>query len=1069
MNRRQSTCPSPVTARSLTGFCLAALLLTAAPSIAADKPAAAPIVPAAAEGAAPRLDDGRFIQGLRERGMRDALIFFLENHPPKDPILKLEILVEQQKLKAEDNDLPVPERAAAMTDVLQAYRNLIAGVDPAYEKQPIWKIDAAEYLLRVVLPAPHVNAGEFVEFGVATPEQQEAFDKLIPEAYTSLDDAFNQMFFLIGDLPRRHDFARKWDNNGFFQNFREEYYELKLPFFRSWVTYYASLATKPPLPDDKMKDTLTAAVADLRALIERDRMSKPAKAQVQSLLARILIRIARMEAPAGAAAPAPAPAPTPVPASATKPAATPAPAPKPAPAPAPKPAGAKGPQGQGGQRGVAGITVNPILVADAPKAAPKAAPPAAKAVNKAEAQAAAAGQKTIRPGSLIDKNKPKPKSNTRVVETVEPAKLVEALQLLDTAAGTADISPVDVVTAKLAKTQALEASGQKDAALKVIEELAGDKSLLDNPQLLILVYDRWFHMAGDDTAVYDKLFNDPALGNKRDAIKDYITKRLLASGGGDVGGAQPTVVMAKVEASLVEGQQKIAAAREEKDADTKKSLLDAGQEKLAEVITICQDLLKRPNLPPKDACRAQFKIGMAQLTQGKKFDAATTWVEVADKFPDQSEGKDAAIFSFLVSQDIYNTAKTNKKAQELFEKALTVVLTKFPNEKLRNGAPVRQLYYTRASLYLDLKRPADAVADYMKVEKDHPFYLEAMYAKCVAMREAWATSTAAPEEKKKLAKEAADEIEKAITAYKGEPEKAQADRAKKLTHNEGDLLLLSAELNAEGLDRVGRAIAALQSFEDKYNAYPDLKMTRRRLTISVLVRANKVPEAAAEIKKFAVESPTEAGGLAKGVLDSINQQAEEAENGGDKATALTLRNTGVDLAKLLLDWAKTQAEIVANPDKLLSFETVYGDQLISAMRLEEADKYWDELHKRVFGKKADGTPRTGNDYIEILHGRGWSLIAQGKNNLGIPLLNRLVNNIPKKEGDIYWHSWVLLLTARDEDAAKAAKDPKAPESPEKIRASIYRAILQFRSYDPTLGGPRWERQLSRLENKNRPK
>lgn len=192
-----------------------------------------------------KLDDARFIQGLREKGLKDLLVYYIQKFPPSDPVLKQEIVIEQQKLNFEDASQPPERRAQAALDVLGAYRDLFKIAPKDHGKLPIWRTDFAAYVLRIVLPARFTNAAEFVEFGVPTSDQRKAYDELVAEVYKSTEQASDEIFFIMNDLPRRPNFTTDFENTGMWDRLKTDYGDLQVPYYRAWAIYYGTLLTEP--------------------------------------------------------------------------------------------------------------------------------------------------------------------------------------------------------------------------------------------------------------------------------------------------------------------------------------------------------------------------------------------------------------------------------------------------------------------------------------------------------------------------------------------------------------------------------------------------------------------------------------------------------------------------------------------------------------------------------------------------------------------------------------------------------------------------------------------------------
>jgi len=230
-----------------------------------------------------RLDDARFIQGLRERGMKELLLYYLEKNPPEDEVTRLEIAIEQHRLIFEDEDESAKKRQDAALDVVDAYRKLIDEAPVTHWKQPIWKTDMAAFIIEQVLPVRYVNAGAFVEFGDPTMDQRREFDKLASEAAEMMELAGDDHFRLVGDLPRRENFEIEFVNSGRWRQIKEELGELRLPFYRGWAFFYNALTT----PAKNKAERLGQAKLDLQKILDGDTLSDAGQATARSLLGRV--------------------------------------------------------------------------------------------------------------------------------------------------------------------------------------------------------------------------------------------------------------------------------------------------------------------------------------------------------------------------------------------------------------------------------------------------------------------------------------------------------------------------------------------------------------------------------------------------------------------------------------------------------------------------------------------------------------------------------------------------------------------------------------------------------------
>ncbi|MEX2673592.1 MAG: tetratricopeptide repeat protein [Phycisphaeraceae bacterium] len=228
------------------------------------------------------LDESRFATGLRERGMQDLLRYYLENNPPEDALDEQAIRIELHKLDFDDESLPPDQRMEAVDEVIAAYRTLVDAAGEDHPQRPIWRTELAEFILRVALPVRHLNAGEFVEFGVPTRQARDAFDRLVPIAHEQMEIAFLEAFDLQGSLPRRDDFQSAFVNTGYWTMLNRDFMSRRIPFARGWASYYATLTTEPTSSTD-------AALQQLRE-VSRDNLNDAAQSELDSLIGRVLVK-----------------------------------------------------------------------------------------------------------------------------------------------------------------------------------------------------------------------------------------------------------------------------------------------------------------------------------------------------------------------------------------------------------------------------------------------------------------------------------------------------------------------------------------------------------------------------------------------------------------------------------------------------------------------------------------------------------------------------------------------------------------------------------------------------------
>ena len=204
----------------------------------------AALFPAAAHGQLRNLDDATFIAGLEQRGMSDLILHFLEVDPPDDPVVRELIAVAQNRLRFRDEALPRSERNEAFERAVDGLQRLIDR-HADHPQSAIWLTDLAAIRLIEDMRSNHRLAATFVRFGVPTPEQYDAFERLSTASLEHMRRAQRQLFKLRGELVRNDDRRAELEADGTYSRLFREYAQLRVPFYHGLASLYVA-----SLPDD---------------------------------------------------------------------------------------------------------------------------------------------------------------------------------------------------------------------------------------------------------------------------------------------------------------------------------------------------------------------------------------------------------------------------------------------------------------------------------------------------------------------------------------------------------------------------------------------------------------------------------------------------------------------------------------------------------------------------------------------------------------------------------------------------------------------------------------------------
>jgi tetratricopeptide (TPR) repeat protein len=129
-----------------------------------------PLAPVAGQSLEERLDEERFLRGLVEMELRDALEHYLETHPAKDPVRAARHEIIRAHLAWREHHADPAVRLAAAERALEARRALLERF-PDHPRHALWLADqAADLYFRVL---PHEQAGLAALFGVPSAAQRD--------------------------------------------------------------------------------------------------------------------------------------------------------------------------------------------------------------------------------------------------------------------------------------------------------------------------------------------------------------------------------------------------------------------------------------------------------------------------------------------------------------------------------------------------------------------------------------------------------------------------------------------------------------------------------------------------------------------------------------------------------------------------------------------------------------------------------------------------------------------------------------------------------------------------------
>lgn len=258
------------------------------------------------------------------------------------------------------------------------------------------------------------------------------------------------------------------------------------------------------------------------------------------------------------------------------------------------------------------------------------------------------------------------------------------------------------------------------------------------------------------------------------------------------------------------------------------------------------------------------------------------------------------------------------------------------------------------------------------------------------------------------------------------------------------LLLAAVELlNAPVLNGAAEAIALLGDFEERFAMCPGLLGSALRQRILSLRQLKRLTEARSVVDRYLAADPERAGAAMAGLLQSMHEEILSLLEEGDHSGASTVAAEAVEVADSLLNWASQSSRRLEPADRLL-IRTWRAAALLDANRPDEAIAAFEAL-----GREArDSLPAASPMLTEINLGGADALLAGGRADEALATYAAVWQRAPEHSA-IWWRAFVGSLKSHE----RLKTEP----------GYILQSIRQQRVLAPDLGGKRWQRELSNLE------
>ena len=436
-------------------------------------------------------------------------------------------------------------------------------------------------------------------------------------------------------------------------------------------------------------------------------------------------------------------------------------------------------------------------------------------------------------------------------------------------------------------------------------------------------------------------------------------------------------------------------------------------------------------------------MGFSQLRAGQLGFAAQTMTNVGEQFPDLEWGERAIGIAVVnITKPLYQQSADNDVVKQLYERALTVLIEKYPNTELAQLST-----YDLAALYRETGEYAKAVEMYGKMPKDHPAFLAGQFEKVACLGALWAD---APAGSAKTAQ--AQGLLPVIGDYEMLAEAAlrrgDADQRQQIRQNLASAKLLKASVLIESMKMASDAATIIDEVESDFGDIVSIKPRILGLRIRVFQIRGEYDKAEKALVEYMRTNRDKAGPLALAVLKSLIDQIEElSESDATAAEINKLADVAENLAEqIVLPWAQKQPDI--DQQQRMAYDLIPAQAELAAGRAQDALNRYNEITKK-YGKLA-----TNN--IDVLLGQAEAYYMLKQNGNASRIYNRIIKNYLEQnlaKDSAFWHSYMRVMQMVD--AQSTGKNPE-----------IFRNINNRMRTNPDLGGEPFSSVLRALLEKH---
>lgn len=485
----------------------------------------------------------------------------------------------------------------------------------------------------------------------------------------------------------------------------------------------------------------------------------------------------------------------------------------------------------------------------------------------------------------------------------------------------------------------------------------------------------------------------------------------------------------------------LAAGAAVAEASTGLATQPAGQSRGTEIAVALNAALIHPPAPLTDETRGEllFLLARAQYLSGAPLEAARILCDLVEQLPRHDRAEHAAQQATAIAQDALrsHTGPDAAGARMAFVRAARLLRNRSPE-----SPAARRLQFFIAAALDENGRLEEAAEEYAAVPAGDPHALRAARAAARCLRDAYSAAAAT----RPADDSVKDLLQRALQAARSAAAQAANASPEEACLSAEITLMLAGLLDHPAVAQHEEVIRVLQDFETRHAGCPAAVASALRERVSALRQLKRMGEARAAVEQFLAADPENAGPLMARLLDAMRDEISAAQDRGHSDAAKATAEEAASLAARLLEWAKAHPGRLS-PAEMLTVSIWQARATLEAGHAREALTVYDRAGKAP----PDLLPADSAPAVEIRLGRAECLLALEKPAEALPVFNELLSAVPEQSPN-WWRAYVGTLECH-------TRLKQAPEQ-------IVQSIRQQRRLFPDLGGPRWARELQRIEEAN---